>query len=273
MSECRFGETDDYELPSPERMIHSVIDLAVGDELSELSVGYRNSDRGLGIGPDLLRKTDVLVVDDCTLYRECLVGILTGRHGAAATGVAADLASVIADLEALRPRVILLNIATHESVVLLRHVLRYRPDASVVVIGVSEDDDAAIVECAEAGAAGYHLRTDSLEDLFTLIQRVAAGESACSSRVSGVLLRRLSELAAQRQPAAREVVLTTREIEILRMLEAGMANREIAEQLCIAVHTVKNHVHSILTKLGVSSREQAAALARNMVATDWPRRG
>ncbi|WNG86978.1 response regulator transcription factor [Mycobacterium sp. ITM-2016-00317] len=252
--------------------MHSVIDLAVGDELSEIADGYRNGDRGRGNGPELLRKTDVLIVDDCTLYRECLVGVLAGRIGAAATGVAADLASVITEMEVLRPRVILLNIATHESVMLLRQVLRYRPDASLVVIGVSEDDDAAIVECAEAGVAGYHLRTDSLEDLVNLIQTVAAGESACSSRVSGVLLRRLSELAAQRQPAAREVVLTTREIEILRMLEAGMANREIADKLCIAVHTVKNHVHSILTKLGVSTREQAAALARNMSATDWPRR-
>ena len=186
MSECRFDETDDFEPRSPERAVHSVIDLAVGHELSELGVGYRNGDRAWANGPDVVCRTDVLIVDDCTLYRECLVGVLAGRHGAAATGAAADLASVITGMDTLRPRVILLNIATHESVVLVRQILRYRPDASVVVIGVSEDDDAAIVECAEAGVAGYHLRADSLEDLFILIQRVAAGESGCSSRVSGI---------------------------------------------------------------------------------------
>jgi DNA-binding NarL/FixJ family response regulator len=60
------------------------------------------------------------------------------------------------------------------------------------------------------------------------------------------------------------MVLTVREAEILAMLKLGLSNREIAEQLCIAVHTVKNHVHSLLTKLGVSTRGQAAALASTM---------
>lgn len=67
---------------------------------------------------------------------------------------------------------------------------------------------------------------------------------------------------------SQELPLTAREIQILRMLEAGLANREIAGRLCIAVHTVKNHVHSVLTKLGVSSREEAAALARNIFAAE-----
>jgi DNA-binding NarL/FixJ family response regulator len=75
-------------------------------------------------------------------------------------------------------------------------------------------------------------------------------------------------LAAQRQPAAKDVVLTAREIEILRMLQAGLANREIADRLYIAVHTVKNHVHSVLTKLGVKTREQAAAVAFNLIAAE-----
>jgi DNA-binding NarL/FixJ family response regulator len=102
-----------------------------------------------------------------------------------------------------------------------------------------------------------------------LIHEVAAGESSCSPGVSAILLRRLSTLASQRRrPAARELPLTAREIQILHMLEAGLANRDIAGRLCIAVHTVKNHVHSVLTKLGVSSREEAAALARNIFAAD-----
>jgi DNA-binding NarL/FixJ family response regulator len=78
------------------------------------------------------------------------------------------------------------------------------------------------------------------------------------------LLRRLSALASRRQPAAKELVLTAREAQILRMLELGRSNRDIAAQLAIAVHTVKNHVHSLLTKLGVSSRAEAAALSRTI---------
>ncbi len=120
--------------------------------------------------------------------------------------------------------------------------------------------------------AGYHLRTESLDDLIDLIRKVAAGESLCSPRVSAILLRRLSALASQRPPASKELVLTAREIQILRMLELGLANRQIAEELCIAIHTVKNHVHSLLTKLGVSTRAQAAVVARTLLQPEDPPR-
>jgi DNA-binding NarL/FixJ family response regulator len=138
----------------------------------------------------------------------------------------------------------------------------------VIVLGVSEDDEAGIVACAEAGVAGYHLRTEALDDLLGLIGRVAVGESSCSARVSSILLRRLSALAQQRPPMAKEVVLTAREAQILRMLEMGLSNRDIAAELCIALHTVKNHVHSVLTKLGVGTRAEAAARFRTVRFTE-----
>ena len=156
----------------------------------------------------------------------------------------------------------MLNMATRDSEMLLRAAREISPNVRVIVVGLSEDDESEIVACAEAGVAGYHLRTESLDDLLVLIRRVAAGESLCTPRVSAILLRRLSALASQRQPAARELVLTAREAQILRMLEMGLSNRDIAARLCIAVHTVKNHVHSVLTKLGVNSRAEAAAFSR-----------
>ncbi|MGV9802609.1 LuxR C-terminal-related transcriptional regulator [Mycobacterium sp. NPDC003449] len=222
-------------------------------------------------GLSLLRDTRVLIVDDCTLYRDYLAGVLASPGGAAAPAVAWDLPSLIASFDATLPRIILMNMATRDSAVLLRQALNLSPHTRVVVMGVSEDDESEIVACAEAGVAGYHLRTDSLDDLLVLIHKVAAGESICSPRVSAILLRRLSALASQRQPAAKELVLTAREIQILRMLELGLANREIADELCIAIHTVKNHVHSLLTKLDVSTRAQAAAVARTILpAADLP---
>jgi DNA-binding NarL/FixJ family response regulator len=166
------------------------------------------------------------------------------------------------------PRIVLLNTATRDSAALLRQALAINPGLRVIAMGMSEDDEAEIVACAEAGVAGYHLRNESLDDLLLLIRKVAVGESACSPRVSAILLRRLSSLASQRQRGTEELVLTAREAQILRMLEAGHSNREIAEQLCIAVHTVKNHVHSLLTKLGVSSRTQAAAISRTLRHAD-----
>jgi DNA-binding NarL/FixJ family response regulator len=127
---------------------------------------------------------------------------------------------------------------------------------------VLDDDEMTIVACAEAGIAGYHLRSESLTDLIALICKIADGEAVCPPRVSAILLRRLSALAAERSPAGEELVLTEREIQILSLLELGLSNREIAARLCIAVHTVKNHVHSVLTKLGVSNRAEAASRFR-----------
>jgi DNA-binding NarL/FixJ family response regulator len=221
-------------------------------------------------GLGLLRHARVLIIDDCTLYRDYLAGILVSR-GALTPSVAWDVPSLVAALEAALPRVILLNMSTRDSATLLSKTVNLSPHVRVVVLGISESDESEIVACAEAGVAGYHLRNESLEDLLLLIHRVAAGESLCSPRVSAILLRRLSALASQRQPAPRELVLTAREIQILGMLELGLSNRDIADQLCIAVHTVKNHVHSLLTKLGVRTRAQAAAMARTVLkAEDLP---
>ena len=83
-----------------------------------------------------------------------------------------------------------------------------------------------------------------------------------------MLLRRLSALATRRQTAAKELVLTAREAQILRMLEMGLSNRNIADHLGIAIHTVKNHVHSVFTRLGVSTRAGAAAFARTVRFTE-----
>ena len=211
----------------------------------------------------MLGDTRVLIVDDSALYRDYLAGVVVA-HGMVNPGVAWDLPSLTTEIENANPRVILLNMATRDNTMLLRQALKLNPSARVIVLGLSEDDEQEIVACAEAGVAGYHLRTESLGELLVLIRKVAAGESLCSPRVSAILLRRLSALASERQSSDKELVLTAREAQILEMVELGLSNRDIADELCIAVHTVKNHVHSLLTKLGVSTRVQAAALSRTV---------
>jgi len=212
---------------------------------------------------DPLRNEHILIIDDCTLDRDNLAAIFA-LNGMAAPSVAWDLPSLVKALDGAAPSVVLLNLATRDSALLLRAAMDISPRVRVIVVGASEDNETEIVACAEAGVAGYHMRADSLEDLLALIRKVAAGETSCSPAVTAILLRRLSTLASQRQPAAKELALTTREAQILRMLELGRSNQDIAVQLSIAVHTVKNHVHSLLTKLGVSTRAEAAALSRTI---------
>jgi DNA-binding NarL/FixJ family response regulator len=208
-------------------------------------------------------ETRILIVDDCTLYRENLAAVL-GADRAVAPGVAWDLPSLLTALEEGTPHIVLLSTSTKDSAALLKTIVASSPDAKVIAMGVSENDEPTIVACAEAGVTAYHLRSESFNDLLLMIRNIRHGDTGCPPRVGAILLRRLSILAAERQPEPEELVLTAREIQILRMLEKGLSNRDIADQLCIALHTVKNHVHSVLGKLGVSSRAQAVAVSRSM---------
>ncbi len=209
-----------------------------------------------------LRDLGLLIVDDCTLHRDNLATVFTAI-GVAQPSYAWDLTSLFNALNEYQADVALINVNTRDSSMLVRATFEISPTVKVIVLGIAEDDEEHIVSFAEAGVAGYHSRNESLDGLLRLIRNVADGGTSCPPNVSAILLRRLSELAAQRQPASKELVLTAREIQILRMLEMGLSNKDIGERLCIAVHTVKNHVHNLLNKLGVRTRSEAAAYLRN----------
>ena len=165
-------------------------------------------------------------------------------------------------LDDRRPDVILLNLASFDNHALLQLARSRAPQSPLIVVGVSEEDEGEIVACAEAGVSGYHLRTGSLTELVHLIASVIAGESVCSPRVTALLLRRLASLAADGRSDSKALALTQRENQVVRLLELGLSNREIAAQLCIEVATVKNHVHSLLAKLGVRRRTHVVAVMR-----------
>lgn len=209
---------------------------------------------------DVTPGVSILVVDDSTLYREGLAAIIADQPGVADVRVAWDLSSLRVVLDTGAAEVVLLNLASVDGRALLRTAREISPDSRLIVLGVSDDDEEEIVGCAEAGVAGYHLRSASLSELLALIHAVAAGQTLCPPRVTAILLQRLSVLAAQQRPASKVLVLTAREDQILRLLHVGLSNREIAARLSIEVHTVKNHVHSVLAKLGVRSRAEAASV-------------
>ncbi len=130
-----------------------------------------------------------------------------------------------------------------------------------MALGVS-DDPQSVLEFVEAGAVGYVTQSASLDDLVAAVEAAARGEGHCSARVAGSLFRRVAKLAGERPPDTDLASLTERERQILGLVERGMSNKEIARQLRVKVPTVKNHVHNILGKLGVSRRGAAAALVR-----------
>jgi len=203
--------------------------------------------------------TPLLIIDDFTLNRECLVDRLTQDY--AEVRSAWDLPSLLREVDRDAPRVILLNFATRESVNLLQFCLDMEPQPKVIAFGLSEERD--VTTCAEAGASGLHLRSESFEGLAILVREVRDGNTYCSPEVSSVLLGQVySTVAGGRLSDPAVGSLTTREFDILLLVEEGLTNQQIASRLSLTVHTVKNHVHSLLSKLGVTSRAEAARVAR-----------
>lgn len=208
-----------------------------------------------------LRDERILIVDDCRLHRENLAAVLE-LIGVRKPATAWDLPSLLEAAGAAAPGILLLTMAARGSHLLLEAATNISQHTKVIALGASEDDEFDIVACAEAGVAGYHMRTDNLDDLVVLIGDVVSGDSRCSPAALAMLMRRISNLAPRQLPAVRELALTTRETQILKMLELGLSNQDIAVQLSISIHTVKIHVHGVLTKLRVGTRVEAAALSR-----------
>lgn len=142
------------------------------------------------------------------------------------------------------------------------HIAKAYPDVKILALGLTESR-AWVLEYVEAGADGYVARDDSVEDLLRRIRAAARDRAVVSPDIAAALMSRVSRYAQLFDEVEagmhEDASLTPREQEILQLIGEGLTNQEIADQLVIEVGTVKNHVHSILQKLGVTSREDAAA--------------
>jgi len=141
-------------------------------------------------------------------------------------------------------------------------VTELRPSTKVLALGLTEEKQR-VLRYVEAGAAGYVLKDDSLEDLIETVRAAQDGKVFVSPQIAAALIERLSDLAhmfsAIENNVSEVTSLTSREMEVLKLIGDGLTNQQISEQLVIEVGTVKNHVHNILDKLNVSSRGEAAA--------------
>jgi DNA-binding NarL/FixJ family response regulator len=167
-------------------------------------------------------------------------------------------------LQEVRPDIVLLDVRVENGKPTLGALIPSLP-GKVVAIGVVEAAED-VVACAEAGIAGYVPREGSLCDLLNTIDRVAADELPCPPRIAASLANRLAALSTHGSDGPAAAQLTNREREVLRLINDGLANKEIASRLSIELSTVKNHVHNILEKLGTHRRGEAAAKFRSEAA-------
>jgi two-component system, NarL family, nitrate/nitrite response regulator NarL len=135
-----------------------------------------------------------------------------------------------------------------------KEVVRRR--GKIVALGMPESE-AQVLSCAQMGISAYVMCDGSVEDVVAAIRAAARGEAHCSPKVAGSLFRRIHVMSTEPTPRSGNVALTSREGQILKLVQEGMSNKMIARTLGIELTTVKNHVHSIFVKLRVRRRADA----------------
>lgn len=206
----------------------------------------------------------VLIADDHEVVRQGLRTFLEIDPELEVVGEASDGREAVRLAHRVHPDVVLMDLLMPEldGIAATRLIRQELPDTEVMAL-TSVLEDASVVGAVRAGAIGYLLKDTKAQELRQAIKAAAAGQVQLSPEAAARLVR---EVSAPDQPE----VLSERENDVLRLLARGFANKEIAARLLISEKTVKTHVSSILGKLGVQSRTQAALYAGRigMVALD-----
>ncbi len=235
------------------------------------AMDYSGPERRRG-GPDrrnVGEVTRILIVDDHALFRVGIANILGREPDFEIVGEADDSRSAIDRAIETSPNVILMDLSLPSpgGIETTQRIKRELPSTSIIVLAVSEDEDA-LFDAIKAGAAAFILKDVGPDDLVTIIRRVVSGEYLINDKVfakpavASRVLKEFRELAVYGQEAAPIFApLSPREVEILDNIAQGMTNKQVAYALSISEQTVKNHMSSILRKLSVNDRTQAVVYA------------
>ena len=204
----------------------------------------------------------ILLADDHALFRDG-VGSLLVAWGHDVVGQAADRDTAVALASSLRPDLVLMDVAMPgDGIEATRRIATTEPGVAIVMLTASEATDD-LFAAIKAGARGYLLKNLESGELRSMLDAVERGEAAITPAIAARILGELArtEAGATRPSGTDPDALTDRELEVLRLVVAGMRNKEIAAELGISENTVKFHLRNILDKLHAQSRAEAVARA------------
>ncbi|WP_188196543.1 response regulator [Nonomuraea sp. SYSU D8015] len=201
----------------------------------------------------------VLLVDDQELMRQGLRKLLEIEEGVEVVGEAGDGSAALAMIPEARPDVALVDarMPRMDGVELIARLSAEHPSVAAIVLSTF-DEDEYIFGALRGGAVGYLLKDCSPDELVAAIRRASRGETVLGSPAAARLVAHLRQAPVEFRGFRGQDLLSARELEVARMVAAGASNREIAARLFITEGTVKNHVSSVLRKLGLRDRTQLA---------------
>jgi DNA-binding NarL/FixJ family response regulator len=203
----------------------------------------------------------VLVVDDQSMVRAGFRMLLGGEEDIEVVAEASNGREAVDKAARFKPTVVLMDIRMPEldGLQATREILAANPDARILIL-TTFDLDEYIYEALKAGASGFVLKDDPPEQLVEAIRTVAAGDALLSPSITNRVISQFARLSRPAPPKELEE-LTSREMEVFRLIARGLSNAEIGEQLFITDTTVKTHVTHVLQKLNLRDRVQAVVLA------------
>lgn len=209
----------------------------------------------------------VLIADDHKLFRQGLMGLMETREDLVeVVGEASTGREALQLVETLHPEIVLMDIYMPDldGLQALKLIRERFPSVNVVMLTSSESDEH-LYQAVQYGASGYLLKNLDASELFDLISGVARGEAAMTREMAARLLKNVARRTSD--PERGEELLTERELSVLRLVAVGASNQEIADKLSISINTAKSHIRSILEKLQLENRTQAAnyAIQRGLV--------
>ncbi|HEX9039243.1 MAG TPA: response regulator transcription factor [Ktedonobacterales bacterium] len=201
----------------------------------------------------------IVIADDHALVREGTRRLLEAESGLVVLGEAGDGATAIAEVERVRPSVVIMDIAMPgmNGIEATRQIKARQPQVAVLAL-TAHDDDQYILKLLDAGAAGFLLKDAGGRELANAVRSVHRGETILSPAIAARAARLASERRAQTESRPP---LSEREMEVLREAARGLPNKDIARRLSLSVRTVHTHLGNIFSKLGVGSRTEAVLLA------------